>query len=67
MRLFSEDSETPLCIISLQAPNFGKITSWNIFFSRMMERYLGKVEHISDLFIPEMREQQLSRLGHLFR
>jgi hypothetical protein len=56
MHFFSEDSETPVCLVSLDHKDFGKITAYNIFFQRAMESSLGQVALAEDLIIPEMRE-----------
>jgi hypothetical protein len=51
-RLFSFDSETPMCLASAEAHTLGHITLANIFFQRVVFDQCGKVSNIMDLLVP---------------
>jgi hypothetical protein len=56
-RLFSFDSETPMCLLSTEPHSFGRIMLTNIFFEQLIFEECGKVLSFPDLMLPEMREE----------
>jgi len=55
MQSFSFDSETPMCFVSVESEDYGKIKNFNSFFSEIMKLEYGKFVSIDEFIIPEMR------------
>ena len=54
-RIYSYDSQTAMCFVSVDPSTLGNIEFTNIYFDELIYDECGVVRNISELLIPEIR------------